>query len=70
MSGASWLSVRSASIELDGISERLIREAVNSGELPAARWGKTPEKDAQDRRSIRIDRADLVAWAESKKAAA
>ena len=67
---ASWLSVRSASLELDGIAERAIREAIAAGELPAARFGKPPMDGGQDRRSIRINRADLLAWAESKRAAA
>ena len=60
MSEPAYLSVRSASLALDGIAERVIREAIAAGELPASRFG----------RSIRIARADLTAWAESKRPAA
>lgn len=67
---SSYLTIRSASLALDGISERLIREAVATGELPAARFGAPPKPDDVDRRSIRIAHADLMAWAEAKKDAA
>lgn len=59
MTTPAFVSVKTASDLLDGISERVIREAVAAGVLPSARFG----------RSIRIATADLLAWAESKKAA-
>lgn len=59
MTGPAYVSVKTASVLLDGISERVIREAIAAGTLPSARFG----------RSIRIDRADLLDWANSHKAA-
>ncbi|MBC7955013.1 MAG: helix-turn-helix domain-containing protein [Cytophagales bacterium] len=67
---AEYLSVRSCSRLLDDVSEASIYAAVANGELPAARFGKLPEGDATDRRNIRIRRADLDQWFESKLAAA
>lgn len=60
-SDGRWLAV----IELDGVSETYIREAVTSGKLPAARFGKLPKPGHPDRRSIRIRREDLDAWVSS-----
>lgn len=59
MNAPVYVSVKTASDLLDGISERVIREAIAAGTLPSARFG----------RSIRIDRADLIDWANSHKAA-
>lgn len=67
---ASWLSVRSASLHLDGVSEREIRDNIAAGKLPAARFGKPPKAGHQDKRSIRIKVEDLDHWAESHKATA
>lgn len=65
MTGPAYLSIRTASLELDGISDTKIREAVASGALPAARFGTLPKPGHPDRRSIRIRREDLKAWVDS-----
>ena len=53
---AEFVTVRTASLLLDGIAERVIRDAIAAGDLRASRFG----------RSIRIKHADLTAWADSK----
>ncbi len=65
MTGPAYLSVKTASRELDGISENKIREAVKAGALRAARFGNLPKPGHSDQRSIRIKREDLDAWFES-----
>ena len=65
MTDPNYLSIRSASLYLDGISETTLREAVASGALPAARFGTLPKPGHPDRRSIRIRREDLAAWVDS-----
>ena len=57
---AEYLQVRTCSLILDGVAENTIRAAITTGELPAARFG----------RSIRVAKADLESWFESKKGAA
>ena len=66
MSTPSYLTIRTASLDLDGISETKIREACAAGELRHARFGAAPKPGAPDRRPIRIKREDLDAWVESQ----
>ena len=66
MTDPNYLTIRSASIYLDGISETKIREACAAGELRHARFGAAPKPGTPDRRPIRIKREDLDAWVESQ----
>lgn len=64
-----YLSVRSASLLLDGISETHIREAIRSGDLPCVRIGSPKTQrtiDGKKSGAIRISRRALIEWAESK----
>lgn len=56
------LSVKDAANEV-GVSEDTIREAIRSQELPAFRVGKA-------KRTIRIDREDLVEWLRTERVGA
>jgi len=53
---AAYLTLDGAAAEL-ALSERTIRRAIAAGDLPAYKVGK----------SVRIRRADLEAWLESKR---
>lgn len=66
MTDPGYLTIRSASIYLDGISETTLREAAAKGELRHARFGTPPDPGTTDRRPIRIKREDLDAWVESQ----
>lgn len=66
-----YLTVRSASLVLDGISERIIREAIAMGELKCSRFSDPSKKtqrqiDGKKSGAIRIPYDALMEWAESK----
>lgn len=66
-----YLTVRSASLLLDGISERIIREAIATGELKCSRFSSPMKKtqrqiDGKTSGAIRIPYSALIEWAESK----
>jgi excisionase family DNA binding protein len=52
----TWLTITEALEHIRAKEPRMIRGAIESGELPASRLGK----------SIRIDVADLDAWLKSQ----
>ncbi|PFG17241.1 hypothetical protein ATK74_1804 [Propionicimonas paludicola] len=73
MEEPAFLTVRSASLLLDGISETIIREAIASKELASVRIGSSTKKtqrqiDGKPSGAIRIPRKALIEWAESKTA--
>ena len=71
MEEPAFLTVRSASLLLDGISERIIREAIATKELACVRIGSPKTQrtiDGKTSGAIRIPRRALIEWAESKLA--
>lgn len=52
----NWLTITGALEHVRAKDPHVIRAAINSGELPACRYGK----------SIRIDAEDLDAWLKSQ----
>lgn len=53
----TWLTVAEAVDHIRAKGDRLIRQAIKAGELPACRYGNS---------EIRIDVADLDAWLKSQ----
>jgi excisionase family DNA binding protein len=49
----AWLTVSEAAEHIRAKDDRLIRNAIKAGELPACRYGKS---------EIRIERDELDAW--------
>lgn len=71
MEEPAFLTVRSASLLLDGISETIIRQAIATKELACVRIGSPKTERAKDGKTsgaIRIPRKALLEWAESKSA--
>lgn len=71
MEEPAFLTVRSASLLLDGISETIIRQAIASKELASVRIGSPKTQrtiDGKPSGAIRIPRKALLEWAESKSA--
>lgn len=55
--GVVWLTPAEGAKHIRAKDDRIIRQAITSGELPACRYGKF---------GIRIDRDDLDEWLRSK----
>jgi excisionase family DNA binding protein len=52
-----WLTTAEAALHVRAKDDRLIRQAVKDGDLPASRYGRS---------EMRIDRDELDAWMKSR----
>lgn len=52
-----WLTTSEAAMHVKAKDDRLIRQAIKAGDLPACRYGRS---------EIRIDQEDLDAWLRSQ----